>query len=172
MSMMEIERSRTVAFSGHRSFKISGETQTALALRLRESLAALVAEGYDTCLCGMAEGFDLLAGAEVLRLRAGRPYIRLVAVMPYPGQAGRFPLAAAAAHREILHGADAVETVCTAYAADCFHRRNDRMLDRASVLVCYYNGAGGGTRYCYEKALRNGMRVENLCGLPVTGSLF
>ena len=40
------------------------------------------------------------------------------------------------------------------------------MLDHSSVLVCYYDGRPGGTRYTVEYALRRGIEIFDV-SIPV-----
>ncbi len=167
------ERSRTAAFSGHRSYKMRGGDPADTASRLRETLVNLISEGYDTFLCGMAEGFDLMAAGEVLRLREEFPGVRLVAVVPFRGQAERFPMAVTAEYRRVLSLADCVEVLAENYDPRCYHRRNDYLLTNASCMVFFYNGSPGGTHYCWQQAARRGLRVVNLCpGAASPGTLF
>ncbi len=161
---MEYTRNSTAAFSGHRGFKIGEDDPAAIAQKVREALKRLYAAGYRTFMCGMAEGFDLICGNETLRLRDELPGVRLVAVIPYPGQAAGFDRQAGQLYEHILNLADEAVTISPVYDSRCFHRRNDFMLNNSSYLVCYYNGSAGGTRYCFEKASRMGLDVENVCG--------
>ena len=69
-----IDPVRTVAFTGHRSYKIYASARGENRLRVQETVIArteravrlLYAQGYDTFLCGMAMGFDLWAAWAVL----------------------------------------------------------------------------------------------------------
>ena len=216
-------RLHTVAFSGHRTFKMSGDDlfspsagegrpADTLALRLDRQLERLHREGYDTFLCGMAEGFDLEAAEAVLRLRdrtAGQPAriphtpgtapaaatsgsparseaappapvppgmpsrspekgestpgtVRLVAVIPYSRQAAHFSPADRTRYEAVLERADERILLSPVYHAGCFHVRNDYLVDHASLLLCYYNGTQGGTRYTVRRALKAGLPVVNL----------
>lgn len=170
---MKIDKTTAVAFSGHRTFKMSGaprglfdgaggHSPEAIAERLRQTVRMLAGEGYRSFLCGMAEGFDMMAAEAVLELRGEFPGMELVAVQPFPGQASGFGQELQERYRRVLDSAAQVVTVCPHYSADCFHRRNDLLVDHSSVLVCYYNGTKGGTAYTVKRALRAGLRVMNL----------
>lgn len=165
---------KAVAFSGHRSFKAAARTlfsateQTTpynprqLKARLREILSGLYTEGYRDFLCGMAEGFDLLAAETVLGLRSAHNDIRLIAVVPHPGQSARFDAAARTVYDRAMASAARVVTVCGSYSPDCFHRRNDYLVDNSDTLVCFFNGSRGGTAYTVRRAARSGLRIINL----------
>ncbi len=169
---MKPEKSRTAAFSGHRTFKINGGGslfdpvggygREAIAQRLHETVRKLATGGYTDFLCGMAEGFDLMAGEAVVAVRREFPQVRLTAVIPFPEQAARFGGQTHETYDRVLAAADHTLVVCPEYSADCFHRRNDLLVDRSSVLVCYYNGSPGGTQYTVKRALQTGTRVINL----------
>ena len=174
-------RPHIVAFSGHRTFKMQGddlfsshsaeeEPADTLAGRLDHQLDLLLAAGYDTFLCGMAEGFDLEAAEAVLRLKgrnrqvpgtASQP-IRLIAVIPYQRQAARFSPTDRNRYDAAIRQADERILLSPTYYAGCFHARNDYLVDHASLLLCYYNGTKGGTQYTVHRALKRGVPVINL----------
>ncbi len=167
---MKIEPAKTAAFSGHRTPKIAGapslfpiaDTLEVVGQRLEDALRRAVADGYTTFLSGMAEGFDLAAAEAVLRMRDGGAEVKLVAVVPFRGQAAGFADDVRARYYEVIRRADRVEMLHESYFAGCFHRRNDFLVENASRLICYYNGAEGGTRYTVRRAQQAGLEVANL----------
>lgn len=170
---MKIGKALSVAFSGHRTFKTTppdsdlfadpeDRAPAAVRQRLRQTVTMLYDEGYRHFLCGMAEGFDLLAGEAVIELRRDLPDVRLTAVIPFPAQAAGFDHETRERYDEVLAGCDSVVTICPAYNTECFHRRNDYLTDHSDVLVCYFNGSKGGTAYTVKRALKAKMRVINL----------
>ena len=140
------DRTRTVSFTGHRTY--CGEADAALA----ETLRQLYAEGYRVFISGMAVG----------ALREAYPEVRLVCAVPFEGQERRFPAAEKVRYGRVRERADASVVVCGGYRPDCYARRNDYLADRASVLVAWYDGSAGGTRYTVRRALRTGREVRNL----------
>ena len=88
---------------------------------------------------------------------------RLVCAVPSEGQEARFPAADRERYARLLAAADERVTVCPRYAPGCYARRNDYLVDRAGVLVAWYDGSSGGTRYTLRRALRRGREVVNLC---------
>lgn len=145
-----------VAFTGHRTYR--DEAREALSRTLEE----LYARGFRTFLSGMAAGFDLAAAEAVLELRERHPEVRLVAAVPFPEQAARFPAARRRIYEEVLARADGVELIAPAYHQGCYARRNDFLVDHAAVVVAWYDGSPGGTRYTVERALVRGREVVNL----------
>ena len=89
--------------------------------------------------------------------------MRLVCAVPFEGQEARFPAADRERYARLLAAADERVTVCPRYAPGCYARRNDYLVDRAGVLVAWYDGSPGGTRYTVRRALRRGREVVNLC---------
>lgn len=150
-----------VAFTGHRSY--DGADDGALDA----CLATLYGRGARTFLSGMAVGFDLAAAEAVLRLRARRADVRLVAVVPFEGQEACFSAADRARYGRLLAAADERVTVCPHYAPGCYMRRNDYLVERAGVVVAWYDGSSGGTHYTVRRAQRRGREVVNLCAKVV-----
>ena len=160
-----------VSFTGHRPDKIVGytasplEVEIAIRKALVEEIVRLVEEGADTFLSGMAPGVDLWAADEVLRLRAeGRigESVRLVLAVPYPNFERSFRVEWRALYGEILERADEVVYVSQGYYHGCYHRRNDYLAEAADVMLAYYEGSEGGTRYTLKKAEARGARIVNL----------
>ena len=63
----------------------------------------------------------------------------------------------------MLAEADSVEVLAPAYHRGCYAVRNDFLVDNARVLVAWYDGSPGGTRYTVRRALGRGLEVVNLC---------
>ena len=74
----------TCALSGHRVLSRQFSKQL-----LQQQLRALLDEGADTFLCGMALGFDLICAETLTALRT-QYRLRLVACIPCADQACRF----------------------------------------------------------------------------------
>lgn len=167
-------KDRAVAFSGHRrivppsQLRLFGgraakeDHEDMIRSALEGTLRILIKDGYRTFLCGMAAGFDLMAGQAICKLIDAGEDISLVAAVPHSGQSDRFPAGDKAVYHRILHYTSHIYTVCEEYRPDCFHRRNDFLIQNASVLVCFYDGSPGGTQYTVKRALRCGLRVINL----------
>lgn len=146
----------SVAFSGHRTY--CGDAAEAL----RRTVGELYARGFRTFLSGMAVGFDLAAAEAVLELRERASGVRLVAAVPFRGQESRFSPADRERFRRVLAAADSVEMLAPAYHRGCYAVRNDFLVDNARVLVAWYDGSPGGTRYTVRRALYRGLEVLDL----------
>lgn len=153
---MDFLRDEGVAFTGHRTYTDEANEP------LREHVERLSAEGFRHFLTGMAEGFDLAAAEAVLAVRQARP-VRLICVVPFPGQAKGFSPQNLERYRAILEEADEVITTAPAYHRGCFLRRNDFLIEHAAHLIAYYNGEPkGGTHYTVKRAQKYGLPIENL----------
>lgn len=149
-------REISVAFTGHRTYR--GEA----ADGLRRAVEALYARGFRIFLSGMAVGFDLAAAEAVLAFREEHADVRLVAVIPFRGQDARFPPAERARFGRVLAAADEAVTLSAIYHRGCFAVRNDFLVDHARVLVAWYDGSPGGTRYTVRRAMRRGLELLDL----------
>lgn len=160
-----------VSFSGHRPDKITGykasphTVEVALRKALSEEILRLCNEGATTFLSGMAPGVDLWAADEVLRLRGEGQIggdVRLVLAVPYPNFDRSFAKEWRSLYHFILEAADEVVYLSQGYHHGCYHRRNDYLAEQADVVVAYYEGSEGGTRYTLRKAEKQGKSIVNL----------
>lgn len=147
-------------FTGHRTY--SGEADAAL----REAVEALYNEGVRIFRVGMAEGFDLAAGAAVVALREQMEGVVLEAVVPFPAFAKYFGMRDKMLYDSIIAAADVVRYADMEYHRAIFHRRNDMLVEGADVVVAWYDGSRGGTDYTIRRARKAGCRIVNLFADP------
>lgn len=144
------------AFSGHRQLNKDFSYE-----ELKENIISLIEEGYDTFLCGMAVGFDLLAAETVLDMK--RKYdIKLKAYVPCLEQSRSFTIEQKEKYYFILKRCDEVQIISDKYSAYCMHKRNRKMVDDCDVLLCHLRKKSGGTRYTFNYARECGKRVINV----------
>lgn len=156
---MKFDILTTAAFTGHRTYR--GEALRELDL----TVGQLVGEGFTDFLCGMAMGFDMAAAESVLRMRSltGGERVRLTAVVPFEGQARRFPATERERYERILAAADNVVRLSERYSPECYRRRNDFLVGNSSVVVAWYDGSHeGGTHYTVARARTLARRIINL----------
>ena len=88
-----IDRAEAAAFSGYRPekfpFPYTPDSPAYRALRegLYRAVTTACQRGQHTFLCGMATGFDTLAGLQVLKARGAGYGAQLVCAVPYAGVA-------------------------------------------------------------------------------------
>ena len=163
------EKTTTACFSGYRPGKFSfilldgQEAYLNLEARIKAEIMRSQEDGYDTFLCGMAMGFDLVCGSIVLRLKQEKPEcseIRLIAVPPHHGHGFTGPWGVI--HSLVMSKADQVIYPTDKQNSHVYHIRNRYMVNNSSRLICYYDGQPGGTDYTVDYARKNGMEIINL----------
>ena len=158
---MNSQRNITVAFTGHRTY--CGEAN----LDLRQTILRLCEEGFTRFLCGMAWGFDLAAGEAVAEAKKHCSEIELVAVVPYDGFGSLFHGDDAEQYGRVMAAADEVVVVSEQGGDAAFRRRNDYLVDNASIVVAWFDGAPrGGTAYTVRRARHSRLPVVNLMHNP------
>lgn len=157
----------TCCFSGYRPEKMplpgafGAAIPDALSVPLREALRAAVRAGCTRFWTGMSRGFDLWAAQAVLLLRQEAP-VKLGCAIPFEGQDRGWDASWRALYAQVRRCADTEAVLAPAYAPDCFAARNRFMVERASRLICYYDGRPGGTAQTVRLARRRGLIIDNL----------
>ena len=160
---------KTCAMIGHGPDKLPwGQDESSsdglmFKFRLRESLDYLIGKGYvDFLSCG-ARGFDLIAAEIVLSLRETYPWIRLIMVCPWNGQADNWKTEDRERWQRILECSDQVVYISNQPDRRAFFRRNAYLTQNADVILAAYNGdphSGTGLTIGYAK--NRGVRVLKL----------
>jgi uncharacterized phage-like protein YoqJ len=156
----------TLCFSGHRRYTPS----PADGARLSAALESAWADGYRVFVSGMAPGFDLAAAEAVVALGLVRRGVKLIAAIPFSGQASGYTAADKSRYEALLKLADEVRVLEERYSHGCYYRRDEWMVERSGRLVCWYDGSSGGTRYTVRRALKAGLEIVNT--FRATDSLF
>ena len=163
------EKATTACFSGYRpgrfSFILLGGQEAYLNLeaRIQTAIMKSMEEGYDTFLCGMAMGFDLVCGNIALRLKQEKPEcyeLRLIAVPPHHGHGFTGPWGVL--HSLVMSKADEIIYPTDKQNSQVYHVRNRFMVNNSSRLICYYDGQSGGTEYTVSYATKKGLEIINL----------
>ena len=151
------------AFSGHRPEHLpwgSDESDPrcrALQLKMRQTVAALAAQGFDTFLCGMARGCDIYFFDAVQALREQQSELKLIAVIPCRSQPDAWPQQDRLRYAAALRECSAVQIVSDRYYPGCMLERNRRMVDQADLLLTVWDGTHSGTastvRYARQRSV-------------------
>lgn len=164
----------TACFSGYRTKKlIKGHPRksdfiAALKELLREKILELYRGGYCRFICGMGEGFDLIAASVLLEIRESKPLIELIAAIPFIGHYQNYSDDEKELYNQILLNANKVEVIYNNpdNQSDAHLMRNRYMLESSSTVVCYFNPNSkeprSGTQYNVRHALSLGLEVVNL----------
>ena len=159
---------KTCAFTGYRPSKMPwgyNESDARCAefrFRLREALEYLIGQGYTDFMSGGALGFDQMAARIVLSLREKYPWVRLIMVIPFDGQADKWSQEQRGRWLEIIKASDRVIHLSHSYDKGVFFRRNHYMVDHADLLLAAYDGQPGGTAGTVAYARRHGVRVVRI----------
>ena len=142
---MNIEK--TCAFTGHRDI----EEQIDMNF-FEKCMQELIDRGFDTFLCGMARGFDLISGELVVKLKEKNPHIRLVACIPCPDQDKYYRPEDREKYNRVLKECDEVKILSEKFYKGCMLARDRYMVDNSSLLFGYERKREGGTHYTISYA--------------------
>lgn len=155
----------TCCFTGHRAKKLPWgfQEQDARCVALKQQIFDTVEAIYDSgvrhFICGMANGCDLYFGEAVAALRKIHPDVTLESAVPYAGQARTWPVEQKQRWQALYDACDFHTIVSQNYTPDCMRKRNQYMVDNASVLIAAYNGSPGGTLNTMLYAMRKKREV-------------
>ena len=159
---------KTCAFTGYRPSKMPwGYDETdarcvEFRFRLREALEYLIGQGYTDFMSGGALGFDQMAARIVLSLREKYPWIRLIMVIPFDGQADKWSREQRGRWLEIIEASDRVIRISHRYDKGVFFQRNHYMVENADLILAAFDGQPGGTAGTVAYAKRHGVRVVRI----------
>lgn len=143
----------TLCFTGHRPDKLGGYQDCLLHQRIKAAIHEAIEEfaalqnDKPTFISGMALGVDQWAAEIVLEL--GYP---LIAAIPCPGQASKWPAQNQRYYRELLQHATKVHTIASSYTPSCMQDRNEWMVNNSSYVLAIWDGTSGGTANCVRYA--------------------
>ena len=164
--MVNIENS--CCFTGHRSdkfeFSLTEPTMeySKFYARLSCAVADALEKGVTTFYCGLAHGFDIIAGEYISVVKLKRDDVKLIGVVPYSGQEKGWSQDWQARYRALLNECDEVVTLNDAYAKWVFDQRNHYMVDRCRYVIAYYDGSKGGTDNTVKYAVKHCRDVFNI----------
>jgi len=165
-----MNKDKTACFSGYRPEKFTfifnqgDKAYLALEKRIEEAILQAVDDGYTSFICGMAKGFDLVAGSLVVALKeswAELAGLNLVAVLPFERH-GFSSEPWCTLHQMVVDGAGEVVTLASKYHSQAYHDRNRYMVEHSSRLICYYDGKKGGTHFTVKYAEESGLNIVNV----------
>ena len=149
MSEFLFNKARSVAITGHRNMKSGFDKEN-----LTDIFYQLIDKGFDTFYIGMALGFDTLCFQILEKIREEKN-IKLIACIPCPTQAEKFSLEQKREYDRMVLSADEKVIISKKYTNNCMQKRNEYMVDNATVLVAYLRRSYGGTQNTVEYARKN-----------------
>ena len=159
---------RRCAFTGYRPQKMpfgydeSDPRCVEFKEKLRETIEALIGEGYAHFLSGGAQGMDQFAAEIVVELKEKYPWIKLEMVSPFDGQAAKWPVSSRLRLAYLYDAADIVTPVSHEYTKGCMFQRNRYLVDHADLLLAAYDGQPGGTAMTCGYAEEMGVPVKRI----------
>ncbi len=137
-----LKKEESCAFTGHREIDAYFSYK-----KLKAVIKECVKNGIKTFYCGMAQGFDLLAGKEVLSLKRKDNKIKLIACIPFYGQEKNFSQKDKELYLKIYKNCDEKVVISEKYYKGCTLTRNRYMADNADMMIAYLKRETGGTAY-------------------------
>ena len=171
------ELQRTCCFTGHRPGHggiryLEGEAGYEALLDVLDRAIIEVCEQFDIriFLCGMADGFDLVAGKRVLALKRTQRIpkeVKLIAVQPFPEHIRTIGgMRWQQDYDEVLQCADDVCVVTNGFSIGSYHKRNAFMVQRSCCVIAFWNGARrSGSGQTVRLAEKQNRMVINLYGI-------
>lgn len=159
---MEIDKLRTVCFTGHRpeklpdGGKLSSEKIRVLKSMLYAQISSAADDGFDTFITGMQRGIDLWAGEAVMSMMAQRE-LHLVAALPYKDMGANFKDNDKWLFGRIMDCAEKIVVISDDYTPACMSMRNKFMVDNSSRLIAVIgeekSGSGQTVRYAHKQGI-------------------
>lgn len=119
-------------------------------------------KGITEFYCGMAYGFDILAGEMVLLLKKANPAVKLIAVVPFEKQAHSWSREWRNRYEALLSKADRIVLISKEYSKEAYHKRNRYMVDNSSCVITYFDGKSGGTAATLRYAKQKNKEIINI----------
>lgn len=158
---------KAVSFSGYRpekfdfSLEKSCEEFIQLMDILEEKIEELIKSDYKIFYIGGCDGFDLLVGQVLLKLKKDYD-IKIILAMPYESFGKKFK----SEWKEILYillkEADDTVYVSHKYSFGCYQKRNEFMINNSEILITYFNGKKGGTLNTIKYANKLNREIINI----------
>ena len=153
-------KEKTVCFTGHRTIPMLKKRK--IEKKIKETLEALIDNGYCYFGAGGALGFDTIAALTVLGLKKKHPEIKLILVLPCKNQTRGWEEKDVTVYESIIEQADKVVYTQEHYDRGCMFKRNRHLVDNSSVCVAYLTEEKGGTAYTVNYANQKGVKVINI----------
>ena len=144
---------KTCAITGHRDLPDNFNKSA-----LYEELENLIKAGFDTFLCGMAEGFDLLCLECLVSLKQ-KYRIYTEACIPFPDQSKTMSAYWKKLYSELLESCDKKTVLSQSYFTGVYLMRDRYMVDNCDALFSYCKKEKGGAFYTVSYAKEKNIPV-------------
>lgn len=164
--MLELIKSQTVCFTGHRSQKLPWRFNEEdmrckdMKVTLRAEIEKAINRGYNTFLCGMALGFDMICAETVIELKNKYPEIKIFGALPCKTQDIKWSVKDRERYANLLKQLDGIRCLYDDYiGAECMLERNRYMVNNSSLMIALFNGLPGGTKSTIDYARKQGLEI-------------
>ncbi len=140
----------------------------AMKEKIKHEIERVIKRGYDTFLCGMALGFDIICAEIVLELKKQYSHIKLVGALPCKNQSCKWHEKDKIRYNKVLSQLDGVRCIYNYYVDGCMQERNNFMVNSSSLGIALFDGKSGGTKKTIEYAEKQ--NVEIIIIKPLVGS--
>lgn len=159
----------TAAFTGYRPQKLPNHgslpVQQELGERLEKALRLCIGRGYTIFLNGCMSGWDILAAETVLALRETVPAVACVTVAPFRKdyfENDNWTPEWKKRALSVFERSDWAFSLSDHYSKGIYYHRDRFLVDHASLVLCYYDGKSGGTKYTVDYAEKTEKELMNL----------
>lgn len=169
--MAHFDPTHIVCFSGPRPANLPdrGDKKSAVTAEigrwLEQTVRAAILDGKTVFLNGAMSGFDIIAGETILSLKQDYPELICGTIVPFRVNYFNNNNWTPEWKRRALHlyqNSDIKLTLSETYHKRVYYERNQYMVDHSSLLICYYKGAGRGTKYTLDYAIKKQITVKNI----------
>lgn len=164
----EIQKYKTVCFSGYLPYEFPFPLEKGISsyerilARTDAALRHCIRNGYDTFLCGMEQGFEIMCGETIVFLRdLLRERIRLIAVLPYAQHAEKFEDSWQVRHANLLQFADG-HFILSTDSKDVTFKKHRFLLYHSSALLCCFGNQSSETQKTALAAAKSGLALFNV----------
>lgn len=167
---------KSCSFTGYRpekfNFALKFGTPEFIKLenKIYDAVSSLINGGCTDFYCGMAAGFDLLAGKAVIDLkRLGKcKNLKLIAVIPFDKQRESLGEMWKKLYDIVLSECDRKVVIREEYNIAAFNERNRYMVDNSDSVITYFDGKRGGTANTLNYAKKKNLEIINLAEYDMT----
>ena len=157
---------KVACFTGHRSQKLpwrfneEDERCRDMKKALRLEIEKAIQRGYNTFLCGMALGFDMICAETVFELKKQYSEIKIIGALPCKTQDAKWQENVRTRYKNILSKLDGIRCIYDEYVGSkCMLERNRYMVNNSSLMIALFNGLSGGTKSTIDYAKKMGLEI-------------
>ena len=137
-----------------------GKVHMKYLVGMTRQIENLIESGYNYLISGGAIGVDTDFADAVLQAKKQHKDIVLEIAVPCRNQDLKWSKADKMRYAEILKSADIVNILCESYTSFCMQKRNEYMVDKADLVLAFWNGEeSGGTWNTINYAERKGKQL-------------